>query len=255
MGKVGIIIQARKGSTRLPGKMLMPFYEDHSLAEIIFSKLKTVSAKYPVILATSTDHNNDKLAELAKKCGLLIFRGSEDNVLERFIEAATQYQVDTVVRVCADNPFLSVIHIEELINKFEDIDVDYLSYAFPGGRPVIKSHIGLFVELVKLSALKKVIDYTDEKLYLEHVTNFIYANPDKFKVKFIDVPGFLTEKTNIRLTVDTKEDFLLAKELYDKFIETGHIEKDIDIEELIGFISENEKYLNIMKNEIIKNEK
>lgn len=249
----GILIQARTGSTRLPGKMKSVFYNDLTLAQLIFKKLSSLNTHLPVVLATSTNSNDDCLEEWAKSYGLKVFRGDEEDVMNRFIEAAELYNIKTIMRVCADNPFLSVAHITELLQRQTENNSDYLSYQMKDGTPVIKSHLGLFTEVVKLSALKKAKELTSEKLYREHVTNFIYGNPEKFDVKFIDLAPELSERKDIRLTIDTQEDFETSAMLFSGLCKNNNPE--VPISEIISYLRENPTVLAKMQKEIEKNAK
>lgn len=244
-----IIVQARTGSTRLPEKMIKPFYQEKCLIEIVLEKLIKVP-DVKVVLATSELERDDVLADHAERLGCVVFRGSEDDVLERFIGAAEQVNTEKILRVCADNPFLSEEHIVELIKKQNTSKADYVSYAFPDGRPTIKSHIGLFAEGTTLSALKKVASLTEEKLYREHVTNFIYSNTDDFNVQLFALPEHLKDKTELRFTLDTKEDFDLLSELYQK-----QVSENWNLRELIDFVDHNAEIKKVMKAEVEKNSK
>ena len=116
---IGIIIQARLGSTRLPGKILKEFYRGKTLLETVISNLrKAGNAK--IIVATSTNPNNDKLETFLKERDIIVFRGSEDDVLSRFIGAAEANHVDGIVRICSDNPFLDWHGVAELIEKAKE---------------------------------------------------------------------------------------------------------------------------------------
>lgn len=211
-----IIIQARVGSTRLKNKMLLPFFSDKSLAEVIFSNLSNLSSSFKLVVATTTNPADKAIADIAKNIGLEVFRGSEKNVLQRFIDASKTFDTKTIVRVCADNPFINVQMIQELVNEHQKGNFDYTSFAFSDGTPTIKSHIGLFAEVVSMDALKKISDFTSDAFYLEHVTNFIYSNPKDFKVNLIQLPTFLQDKRDIRLTIDTQRDFDAMKLLYNQ---------------------------------------
>ncbi len=209
-----IIIQARTGSTRLPKKMIMPFFNGKALLEIVIERLHK-NFKNNIILATSTNENDNIIERISNNYGLSVFRGNENDVLNRFIECAKNYQVQGIVRVCADNPFIMPEYIEELINFSTDAD-DYLSYRFPDGTPVIKSHIGLFGEYTTLKTLQKVYELTTDKIYREHVTNYIYGNKNIFNVRFLDLPKIIVNRKDIRLTIDTIEDFEIISKLYGK---------------------------------------
>lgn len=103
---IGIIVQARMGSTRLPGKILKQFYGDKTLLETLLENLHKVQGS-KVIVATSVNENNDQLERFLTEKGELVFRGSENDVLDRFIKAAEANNVDGIVRICSDNPFMS----------------------------------------------------------------------------------------------------------------------------------------------------
>ena len=115
MNDIKIIIQARTGSTRLPQKMILPFYENEGIFSLILNRLTSNFKKENIILATSSNPNNDVLAEIARRYGINCFRGSENDVLQRFIDAANQFNATKIIRVCADNPFL---------------DMDFLNFLF-----------------------------------------------------------------------------------------------------------------------------
>ncbi len=246
----GIVIQARLGSTRLPGKMLMPFYKDESLLGVILKRLKSYFQDIDIVVATTDSPKDDKIELLCKQLNLEVYRGSEDDVLSRFIDVAEKFGFDTIVRVCADNPFILPEYIQNLIDQFDESKTDYLSYQFENQVPVIKSHIGLFAEVVSLRALKKVKEKTDNPFYFEHVTNYIYGNPHDFTVDFIDLPVSLHGRHDIRLTVDTINDFNLVQELYNDILENG-----ISIETLISKIDSDVRYKSIMLMEIEKQKK
>jgi len=122
---ITIIIQARMGSTRLPKKMLLPFEEQKGVLEILIDKILHLKSEVSIVLATTTNPADDELALLAKQKNILVFRGDEDDVLKRFIDAAEQFNVQRIIRVCADNPFLDINALEELIafcNQFDTFD-------------------------------------------------------------------------------------------------------------------------------------
>ena len=252
MNNTNIIIQARTGSTRLPQKMILPFYENEGIFSLLLKKLTSTFDKNDIILATSLNENNDVLVEIAKHHGVNYFRGSENDVLQRFIDAAKEFDAENIIRVCADNPFLDVFYIKMLIEKFENFNCDYLSYVTSDGTPSIKTHYGFWAEAVKLSALEKVRELTDESLYHEHVTNFIYANREIFDVNFFKIIPEIDRHKDIRLTIDTQVDFDIQKEIYARL--NSYIPNFTSLN-VIDFLENNPHYLEIMKNEILKNQK
>jgi spore coat polysaccharide biosynthesis protein SpsF len=220
--KTGIIIQARVGSTRMPGKVLLPFSKEKNILQIIIEKLKKSIHHLPIVVATSTSSGDDKIESLAKSENVNCFRGDEDDVLNRFISCAKENSFDKVVRVCADNPFLDVELMDELISKSAEIDFDYYSFLVADNLPAIKTHWGIFTEMVALESLEKVNSLTNEKLYHEHVTNFIYGNPLIFKVYWEKAPSNVYGITDIRFTIDTPEDFGIIQRIWTVLEERGN---------------------------------
>jgi spore coat polysaccharide biosynthesis protein SpsF len=155
--KCGLIIQARAGSTRLPGKMLMPFYDNFTILEIMIKNLLNFFDKDQIILATTNNKIDDTIVAAGTKFNINIFRGDENDVLKRFTDAAEYYDISTIIRVCADNPFLQAKEVKRLYTEYTQLPepVDYFSFAFPDETPVIKSHLGFFAEITTLAALKK----------------------------------------------------------------------------------------------------
>lgn len=250
MPNFGIIIQARTGSTRLPNKMLLPFYEEDTLIDVILQNFKNIKNQFPVILATTKNTNDNILIDYANKYNLLSYRGSENNVLERFIETAKCYKIDVVIRVCADNPFLSIEFIENLIYHYKQIQCNYISYKNKLGTPTIKTHYGFFAELVELNTLIQINDSFPSKIYQEHVTNYIYDNPSNFTINLIDIP--FNENEDVRLTIDTFADFCTAKDIYKYFRQTN---KKISPSNVIDFLNLNFQYYNLMKEQILLQKK
>ncbi len=252
MNDIKIIIQARTGSTRLPQKMILPFYKEEGIFSLIINRLTTILKKENIILATSTNENNDILVEIANKYGINCFRGSENDVLQRFIDAAKEFKAEKIIRVCADNPFLDVDYLNFLLDNFEKSDRDYMSFCTSEETPTIKTHYGFWAEAVTLNALEKVVSLTDENLYHEHVTNFIYANPDVFNIKFFNIPEEIESHDDIRLTIDTKVDFDIQKEIFNNVYKA---KPNFNAFDVIAFLNENKQYMKVMKEEIFKNQK
>lgn len=210
---IGIIIQARMGSTRLPGKILKQFYGGKSLLEILLENLHKVEGT-KLIVATSVNENNDQLETFLKEKGELVFRGSENDVLDRFIKAADENCVDGIVRICSDNPFIDWQGIIQLIERAKASSADYIGFRI-NGKPSILTHFGFWGEFVRLSALKRVAKTTEEGTPAhEHVTYHIYNNPNEYKCEWMEVPEFLQGREDIRLTIDTPEDFVNALKVY-----------------------------------------
>lgn len=251
MMNIAFIIQARLGSTRLPGKILLPFYQNKSILDLLIEKLQQIE-NTQIILATSESEKNNLLEEIAYNKGIKCFRGSENDVLQRFIDTAEKFETEHIIRVCSDNPFLELNSIIKLIDFVrENPHYDYVSYNV-NGTPTIKTHYGFWTEYVTLSALKKVAKLTSDPLYHEHVTNYIYSHSDIFKVRLLDTSALLSSHNKIRLTIDTETDFRNAQEIYKTLTSKNQYPT---IDEIIHYLDNHTSYYQTMEQEISKNSK
>jgi len=248
---IKFIIQARSGSSRLPDKMNLPFYQGATILQIIVERLKINFPHIPIVIATTTNSSDDRIEKLMNEMDVYVYRGSEENVLERFLEAGIKSNAEHVIRVCADNPFISVKYLEKLIDFYKEAKADYVSYISSNGLPAMKTHYGFFLEIMSLNALKLANESTDDKFYLEHVTNYIYGNPNQFSTRFLEIP-FEIEEADMRLTVDTIADFTMSQKIYDYLIEN---ELAIEPKEIIDYLNNKPDFLQEMKNQINLNKK
>lgn len=247
----GIVIQARSGSTRMPAKILLPFSGEKRIIDIVIENIQRECPDKRIVLATTINPADDLLEEVARQHGVDCFRGSEENVLSRFIGAAEKFGLRRIIRVCSDNPFLDASSFKQMFDIQDATGADYVCYSFPDGRPTIKSHLGLFAELATTEALRRAATLTDEKLYLEHVTIYLYTHPDIFSIARIPLPDFLSNRTDLRLTLDTPSDFSLLSELWERM----QAENDGSIQALVAMVDANPEYGKIMKTNILQNEK
>lgn len=249
---ISFVVQARSSSTRMPNKIMLPFYKGKSILDLLIEKLSEVE-NTNIIIATSVNPNCDVIEEVAKIHGVSCFRGSENDVLQRFIDAAEYYHVGKIIRVCSDNPFLELDSINKLVAYAdnEGNTSDYISFKI-NGIPSIKTHFGFWTEYVTLKALKRVRQYTNENLYHEHVTNYIYANPDKFKIDWIEGPAIINAHPDIRLTIDTQEDFRNAQAIYANLCQKNQFPLITDV---VDFLDRHQDYYISMKHQIEKNTK
>ena len=250
MTQLGIILQARTGSTRMPEKVILTFSKEQSILDLLLEKVK--KAGVPAVLATTITPSDDRICALANKHDVPVFRGSENDVLDRFIQAARLFGLSKIIRVCADNPFLDLAGMQTLIAEFEKSDADYLSFHLAGNKPSILTHFGFWTEAVRLEALEKAQQLTSEKLYHEHVTNFIYGNPNLFKVQFIPADPLVFSRTDIRMTLDTPEDFEIQQKIFATIIKE---KPNFGIPEIISWLDQHPEILVMMKKEICRNQK
>lgn len=244
------IIQARTGSSRLKNKILLNFVDEENILTIIIKKLKAHYPSIPVIIATTKNKEDKAIVEIAKKLQVGFYCGSETNVLERFINAANKYCIEKIVRICSDNPFLLPKFLDSLINSQNDY-YDYISYKMNNGLPVIKSHLGLFAEATNIKALRKVREITTDPISLEHVTYFLYMNPMIFNIKLLPLPKYLSNRYDLRFTIDTFKDFEILKKVYSIYIS----EEFHNAKTLIRLIDNDKDTLQKIKDNINQNTK
>lgn len=251
MNKLGIIIQARTGSSRLPQKMILPFYDGKGILDILLSRLRVAGFGDQVIVATTTNGRDDVISKIAKNNNVRCYRGNEDDVLIRFIGAAKEYGVSQIVRICADNPFLDMSALRKLIEIGLKSDYDYLSYCTSANVPTIKTHFGFWSEYTTLAALEKVASLTDDNFHHEHVTIYIYTHPNEFKIELMPIDNMLENKT-IRLTIDTLMDFqtqqIIFKDIYGK-------KPNFALHDVVEYLDKHPFLYEVMNQEIRQNKK
>lgn len=221
---IAIIIQARMGSTRLPGKVLMEVAGKTILWHMI-KRLSYCRAVDTIVLATTTLGQDDALAEFALKNNITCVRGSEKDVLSRHYEAGLASGADTLVRLPSDKPLVEPAVVDMVVREHLDSGADYTSNWLKPTFP-----IGIEVEVMKFDALEKAHREAQASYQREHVTPYLYENPALFKTHSVEAQGKL-RRPDIRLTIDTPEDLDLIRKIYSGlYRENGifHIEQVID---------------------------
>ncbi len=248
---IGIIVQARMGSTRLPGKILKPFYEGRTILDVLLDNLHRVDG-VKVIVATSSNRENDVLESFLKNRGELVYRGAEKDVLDRFIKAASTYKIDGIIRVCSDNPFMDWHYILELVEQAKDSDADYIGFRV-NGTPSILTHFGFWGEFVRRSSLERVFATTDTDTPAhEHVTYHIYNHPKEYKCRWISCPEYIEGRKDIRLTIDTSDDFRNASAVYAALMNTN---PDFTLKDVVDYLDIHREIKEQMFESILKNQK
>jgi len=205
------ILQARTTNARLPSKVMM----DLAGEPLIVRQLnRTARAKLlgKIIVAIPTNPRDDVIWNLCNERGFLCTRGSEDDVLDRYYQTALAYRADNVVRMCINDPFIDPVVIDKVVAEFYASRVDYASNF------IIKTYpVGMECEVMRFAVLKKA--WQEDTQWREHVTPYIYKNPDKFTLKNV-VNGYASaDYSGMRWTVDTPEDLEFVRKVYDHF---GH---------------------------------
>ncbi len=195
---IGIIIQARTGSTRLPGKVLKPV-AGKILLDHVLGRVLLVDFPFKIVVATSNLPQDDIIAEHCLDEGVSVFRGSETDVLDRYYQCALENSFEHIVRLTADNPFTDIEELTRLIERHLSEQNDY-THSF-GIMP-----LGVGAEIFTIAALERSAHEGHAPNHREHVNEYIQEPPELFKTGLLEV-STSKHRPDLRLTVDTEEDY------------------------------------------------
>lgn len=218
--KTGAVVQARTSSTRLPYKVLkeLPCGSGVTVLEQVIRRLKKSKKLDEVIVATTVDKADEKIVELSKKENVKWFKGSIDDVLERYYLAASENDLDVIVRVTSDCPCIDPEIVDFLIEEHIRAGADYTSNCLVRTYP----H-GLDVEVLSFAALAQAHREAKNSFEREHVCPYIYrTKPREFKIQLLKAPENLTAP-EIRITLDTQEDYALLCAVFDFLYASDHL--------------------------------
>ncbi|HPJ81391.1 MAG TPA: glycosyltransferase family protein [Saccharofermentans sp.] len=202
---VNAIIQARCGSTRFPNKVFADI-DGKPLLWHVVNRLTHSKVIDIVIVATTVNEQDDKIEQWCKENNVACYRGSEEDVLNRYYCASVAFPSDVIVRITADDPFKEPAIIDAVVNKLINEGYDHVTNNRPPSFPE-----GLDCEAFRFSALEESEKTTHDAFEREHVTQYIYHNPDKFMI------GNVSQKENIshlRWTIDKDADLEMVKAVY-----------------------------------------
>ncbi len=207
--KIGIVIQARMGSTRLPGKVLMPLGEKTVLDWVVESCQRSKRAD-EVIVATSDQSQDDAIARHLAQKEISFFRGEESNVLKRFYDCAYKHKLDLIVRVTADCPFLDPDVIDRLIDLSVQSQADYTGTA---SQTIRTFPHGIDAEVIVFPALEEAFQNARSDFEKEHVCPYIHTTKSQdFKQVYLEAKK-KEYAPEIRITLDTQQDYDACKAL------------------------------------------
>jgi len=208
MKGTGAVIQARMGSQRLPGKVLMelPPGSSFTVLDRIINRVSKSSRLDAVIIATSKNKADDAIAAFSKTRKIPCFRGDETNLLSRYCDAATAFNLKTVVRLTGDNPCVAPNLVDSTVQTHLRRSADY-TYT-------TKYPLGIDVEVFDIDALRLACQHASKPYEYEHVSPYFFTNPGRFRIIELKAPVSL-RKPEIRLTMDTREDYIALCALFD----------------------------------------
>ncbi|MBU3759285.1 MAG: acylneuraminate cytidylyltransferase [Candidatus Omnitrophica bacterium] len=203
--KITALIQARMGSSRLPGKVMEDIEGKAMLARVI-ERVQKAAGLSAVAVVTSVTEQDQAIENFCLRVGVPCFRGSENNVLDRYYRAASYFKAEAVMRITSDCPLIDPVVIDELIWMFKEAKADYGSNFFERRFPR-----GLDAEVMTFAALEKVWMQAKEPYQQTHVTPYFYQNPSLFNIASLRCPMDQSAK---RWTVDTLDDLCFVRAVY-----------------------------------------
>ena len=228
MNKIVIIVQARMGSKRLPGKTMKKICGKPLLVHLI-ERLKQVDKANDIVIATTNSKEDEVIEQTAKNMQIGVVRGSSDNVLSRYVLSANQFCANTIVRITADCPLVDPHIIDRCIELFINSNNDLLFATQSCGFPR-----GLDTEVFNMDALLSVFLKAKSKKAKEHVTWYMYKYTQNYKIKGLKATGNYI-RPSWRLCVDTIEDFILIRTIYENLYNNT----PIPITKIINFLDKN----------------
>jgi len=224
------------GSTRLPGKVLMPILGEPMLTRML-ERVKRAKKLDAIVVATTDKGEDDATAKLAQKCGVNVFRGSEQDVLDRFYKAAKESGAEIVMRLTGDCPLMDPAVIDEVVERFEERGdaVDYLST--PSNYPE-----GLDTEIFRFPALEEVAREAKLPSEREHVTPYLKNHPERFTIESWQKGE--GGHSQMHWSVDTQADFNFVTKVFEQLYPTNpRFNKD----NVLALLTRHPEYLQINK--------
>jgi len=237
--KVVAIIQARTGSTRLPSKVLMHIVGKPMLWHVI-DRLKHCKNVDLVVVASTVKDSDKPVLELAEESGAGTFAGSEDDVLDRYYQAAKKFDADVIVRITADCPLIDPEMVDHLVAYFKNNKIDYFNTgpSFPEG---------VDTEVFSFAALETSWKKAEKHYEREHVSMYIHGHPEEFKIACIENES---DMSDIRFTVDTQEDFIVVTKIFENLYRESQV---FHLQQTVDFLKSHPE-IAIINKDIVRNE-
>ncbi|OUU30599.1 MAG: hypothetical protein CBB97_00840, partial [Candidatus Endolissoclinum sp. TMED37] len=223
---IGVIIQARVNSKRLPKKVTYKV-NNKTILDYVISQTRKIINIDKIVVATTNNKRDDIINKICIKNNVSCFRGSESNVLSRYYEAASRYKFDHIIRVTADCPLIDPTILDKLIFKYLNAKVDF-AHTGPSFAE------GLDAEIFSYKTLTKCYEYSNLNSEKEHVTLYIHNNRKKFKILTLRRNRF---EGNFRFTLDTKEDLIVIKKIINYFKNS----ENFNSKDIINYLRTNKK--------------
>ncbi|MCB0726568.1 MAG: glycosyltransferase family protein [Ignavibacteriae bacterium] len=237
-----IVIQARRGSSRLPDKVLLPLKEKPLLLRM-YERVEAAKVKKQIVIATTTEKEDDVIADLCRENKINFFRGHPLDLLDRHYKAALEYKADVVVKIPSDCPLICPDVIDNVLDYYIEnkSKFDFVSNLHPATHPD-----GNDVEVIPVEILKAAWEEAKQDFEREHTTPFIWDHPERFRIGNVEWETGLDFSKSHRFTIDHKEDYDFIKRIYEELYDENKVFTLCDIMMLLDRKPEirklNEKY-------------
>ena len=220
MSNICCIIQARMGSTRLPGKVMLNVEDQKPVLYFVIKQLQECKSIDKIIVATTTNEEDNQIVNYSKNMGIDCFRGSSKDVLDRYYQCAKEYSVSTIVRIPSDKPLIDPEIVDYLVTIFKKKSYDYVTNFL--SNPTFPS--GTEVEIFSTNALKKAWKKAKLPSEKEHVTPYFSNHPDEFKITHVENSEDLS---HLSWAVDRIEDLNLVRKIVSRIKKRPVLMKDV----------------------------
>jgi spore coat polysaccharide biosynthesis protein SpsF len=227
-GQTVLILQARRGSTRLPGKVLREVLPGRTMLDLTLERLRRTERVARLVVAVPEGAADDEVAAEASRCGAEVFRGPELDMLSRYLGAAEVFRADTIVRVTSDCPLIDADLVDDFVQRMSDTwdRVDLVTNMLHQSYP-----LGLAVEVMPMDTLERMARLSTTAFLREHVTTLAYEEPQLFR---IENPMDDQDRSHLRWTVDLPADLEFVRAVYRELYVPGQVFRKVDVLRLLA---------------------
>jgi spore coat polysaccharide biosynthesis protein SpsF len=236
------IIEARMSSTRLPGKVLRQILAKPMLA-LLIERLQFARQLDGVVVATTMNPSDDPIEILTRKLGVGCFRGSEEDVLGRVLEAANASEAEVIVEITGDCPLIESAKVDAMLASFMQMSVDFMANRLDGSYPD-----GLGLRIFKKELLQRIYQLTKDPVDREHVTLYVWEHPELFSIHHFQ-NNLDPKYWDLRLTVDTSEDFEVISNIFQELYPAN---RNFGLPEIIALLEKRPEILDFNRHVTVK---
>lgn len=251
LNKISVVIAARMGSSRFPGKTLETLYSNKTMIECLIERVEHSNYVDEIILATTNLKEDDVLENWASLRNIKIYRGSSEDVLERIYQTAKKFEAKTVVKILGDNPLIHCDLIDSSIKLFFEKGCDYvatLTNEYPKANlNLARFPIGVRVQVISFDSLQKCNFLSKEINYREHALSFIAHHPELFNIEYVTASNMFSrcERPNLTFAVNKKANLSLIRNIYQYY---DGKKVNFDLNDILEAFDTNPDWLQLMGN-------